>query len=58
MYGKSLMCYVINCYSSFTADILVFPRRASVGPRAQSGPAGAVRVVKRDNVADDHGIGN
>jgi len=28
-----------------------------VGPRAQPGPAGAGRVVKRGNVAEDHGIG-
>ena len=60
MYGKSLKCFVINCYSFYTAGILVFPCPASVGPSAQSGPAGARRVVKRTGgkVAEDHGIGN
>ena len=32
--------------------------RASVGARAQPGPAGAGRVVKRGKEAEDHGIGN
>ena len=59
MFGKSLKCCVINCYTYFTAGILVFSPPASVGPNAQSGPAGAARVVKRTGgkIAEDHGIG-